>query len=339
MSGITAIKTSSKRKIDFFSKLIKPKPSLAYDTYWRFAAERQEIFFRRYKELLPPWTQDPVLKIYKFTNAYRASDRVSQYLLSNIIINNNDFDVQDTFFRILLFKLFNKIETWEEINKQVGIISYHNYTFHRYNSILTNLKAKGKSIYSGAYIMASGQSSYGHNFKHENHLLLLEDMIKKEFPSRLSQLNKMEDLYDALKEFPTIGTFLAYQFSIDINYSELTNFSEMDFVKAGPGAKDGIKKCFVDSGDYTEEEIIRLMTDQQEIEFERLGIKFKSLWGRPLQLIDCQNLFCEVDKYLRVTNPQISGVSSRKRIKQKFQPSSIKSIKYCFPSKWSIHPN
>jgi hypothetical protein len=57
----------------------------------------------------------------------------------------------------------------------------------------------------------------------------------------------------------------------------------------------------------TEADLIRVVTDRQQTEFERLGLNFKSLWGRDLQLIDCQNLFCEVDKYARVFHPEISG--------------------------------
>src|SRR3546814_8623525 len=57
----------------------------------------------------------------------------------------------------------------------------------------------------------------------------------------------------------------------------------MDFVSPGPGARDGIKKCFVDRAGLNEAEIIRLMADNQEIEFERLGLSFQSLWGRRLQ--------------------------------------------------------
>ena len=87
-----------------------------------------------------------------------------------------------------------------------------------------------------------------------------------------------------------IGDFLAYQFITDINYSEITDFSEMDFVVPGPGARDGLRKCFVDPGGLNEPELIRLMADLQEQEFERLGLDFQSLWGRRLQLIDCQNL-------------------------------------------------
>src|SRR4051812_26195126 len=56
-----------------------------FDSYWRFAAERQAIFFRRIEGARAPWTNDPILGTYKFTNAYRASDRVSQYLIRSVI--------------------------------------------------------------------------------------------------------------------------------------------------------------------------------------------------------------------------------------------------------------
>ena len=35
-----------------------------------------------------PLTDDLILREYKFTNSYRASDRVSQYLIKNVIYQN-----------------------------------------------------------------------------------------------------------------------------------------------------------------------------------------------------------------------------------------------------------
>jgi hypothetical protein len=147
----------------------------------------------------------------------------------------------------------------------------------------------------------------------------------------------MEQLYVLLKAYPTIGSFLAYQYAIDINYSTLTNFSEMEFVKAGPGAIDGIKKCFVSIGEYSEEDIIKWMADIQCEQFERLGLKFLTLWGRNLQLIDIQNLFCEVDKYSRIAHPDIAGKSNRTRIKQKYIDRKLVSIDFFLPPKWEIN--
>ena len=141
--------------------------------------------------------------------------------------------------------------------------------------------------------------------------------------------------FELLRSYPLIGDFLAYQLVTDLNYSELTDFSEMEFTMPGPGARDGIRKCFESLGGLSEVDIIRLMADRQEHEFGRLRIEFPSLWGRRLQLIDVQNLFCEVDKYARVKHPDIAGISGRTRIKQRFK-GSIERIEYFYPPKWNL---
>jgi hypothetical protein len=59
-------------------------PTIVFDTYWRFAAERLAIFYRRYTDPVCPWTSDPILKAFRFTNTYRVTDRVSQYLIREV---------------------------------------------------------------------------------------------------------------------------------------------------------------------------------------------------------------------------------------------------------------
>ena len=161
-------------------------------------------------------------------------------------------------------------------------------------------------------------------------------MMDENLPARVASSDSMEEVFCLLRSFPTIGDFLAYQYATDLNYSTLTNFSEMEFVVPGPGAESGIQKCFTDLGDYSESDIIRWMADYQEEAFERFDIDFKSLWGRPLQLIDCQNLFCEVDKYARRRHPDVKGTKGRTQIKQTYQPS-LDPISYWYPPKWGIN--
>lgn len=317
--------------------LAPAKVSEVYESYWRFAAERQEIFFRRVRDEAPPWTNNPVLSVYKFTNAYRASDRVSQYLIRNVIYRGDlPKSPREVFFRILLFKLFNKIETWELLEHTLGPITFEDYRFNAFDAVLSRAMHAGRRIYSAAYIMPPGSGAFGQSAKHRNHLLLLERMMADRLAERLGQIRTMQEGFEKLRAYPTIGDFLAYQFITDINYSEITNFSEMDFVVPGPGARDGLRKCFIDPGGLNEAELIRMMADLQEQEFARLGLDFQSLWGRRLQLIDCQNLFCEVDKYARVVHPQIAGRTGRLRIKQKFEPTSA-PIKFFYPPKWKLN--
>lgn len=312
------------------------KPTPVYDTYWRFAAERQQIFFRRVERRPPPWTDDPVLRVYKFTNAFRASDRVSQYLIRRVIYRDDlPKDSAEVVFRVLVFKLFNRIETWELLERALGVVVHADFSFKRYDQLLTRAMKRGERIYSAAYIMPSG-GSLGHDRKHRNHLKLVERMMADELPIRLAEAASMQRAFDLLRAYPTVGDFLAYQYVTDVNYSQATNFTEMEFVIPGPGSIDGIRKCFADTGGLNNAELIRFMADRQEIEFGRLGLDFQSLWGRRLQLIDCQNLFCEVDKYARVRHPEIGGISGRSRIKQKFRPHST-HIDYWYPPKWGIN--
>jgi thymidylate kinase len=321
--------------LTIFTRLRPAVPTDVFNTYWRFTSERQNIFFRKLEGIAPPWTKDPILLRYKFTNAYRASDRVSQYLIKNVIYRG-DQSPTELFFRILLFKVFNKIETWELFEEIFGEISYSEYSFEKYDSLLTKTMNNKKTIFSGAYIMPSGKHSFGSSSKHRNYLRLIENMIDDDVPRRIADFNSMQEVFNLLRSYPMIGDFLAYQYAIDINYSEMTHFSESEFVMPGPGAKDGIRKTFKDYGGLNEIDIIKLMVDRQEEEFLHLEIEFKSLWGRSLQLIDCQNLFCEVDKYARKAHPNIIGISSRKRIKQTYKPKKPISS-YWYPPKWGIN--
>jgi thymidylate kinase len=311
------------------------KPTQVYETYWRFAAKRQDIFFRRVFGDPPPWTDDLVLLEYKFTNAYRASDRVSQHLIRRVIYDG-DQSPREVFFRILLFKFFNRIETWELLEKELGTVSYSDYCFERYDEILSQAMNKGIRIYSAAYIMPSGGASSTVSRKHQMHLKLLETMMRDELPARLVDTSSMEQAFKLLRSYPTLGDFLAYQYVTDLNYSTLVDFTEEEFVVPGPGARDGIRKCFSELGHWNETDIIKAVMERQQIEFERLGLTFQSLWGRRLQLIDCQSLFCEVDKYARIKHPEVAGITGRTRIKQKYRINRD-PISVWYPPKWGLN--
>jgi hypothetical protein len=153
----------------------------------------------------------------------------------------------------------------------------------------------------------------------------------------LAASRSLREAFELLRSYPSIGDFLGFQFAIDLNYSPLLNFSEMDHVVAGPGARSGIRKSFDDTAGLNDEDVIRAVTEHAGREFEARGLAFRSLWGRTLQLIDCQNLFCEVDKYARVAHPQAEG-SGRMRIKRRFVgPKPV--FDQWYPPKWGLEPN
>lgn len=307
--------------------------SPVFDTYWRFASRRQSLYEARLNGGRPPWTTDPVLSAHRFTNCYRAADRVSQYLISQVAYRASQ-DPAELVLRILLFKLFNKTQTWELLAQSAGFPTLDTFDVARYSAILDDAFGRGVRLYSAAYVMPA--PTMGAVRKHTNHLRLLEHMMNDGIAERLVNAQSMQEAFTIIKSYPGMGDFLAYQYTIDVNYSTAIQFDEMDYVVAGPGARDGIRKCFGPGSAGCERALIEYMAASQDEHFARLGLPFHGLFGRPLQLIDCQNLFCEVDKYARVMHPEIQGYSGRARIKQKYRPTCA-PVPAWFPPKWGLN--
>ena len=321
------------------------EPTEVYDTYWKFAAERQAVYFRRLFDSMGPWTDDPIIAQHRFTNAYRASDRVSQYLIRHVQYGAGDDDPvrsqnsDEMFFRTILFKMFNKIETWQELEWKLGPLKWSNGNLQEVAEELDRMVVGGRSIYSGAYMIPN--PPMGGDKKHWNHLTLLDQIMRARVWQHVEQnavfYFGLRSVYDELAKIPSFGPFLAFQYAIDLNYSDMLICKESEFVVAGPGAIDGISKCFANAKEFKPDEIIAEMADRQDREFERLGLTFGGLFGRKLQLIDCQNLFCEISKYSRVSHPDVGGSAGRKRIKQKYRPASKLMELPFFPPKWGLN--
>lgn len=128
------------------------EPTPVFDTYWRFAAARQALYDARLQGQAPPWTSDPILTAHRFTNCYRAADRVSQFLITQVSYRG-DQSWREVFFRNILFKIFNRISTWRLLAGETGEVTWAEYDFARLNELLQASLDAGDRLYSAAYIM------------------------------------------------------------------------------------------------------------------------------------------------------------------------------------------
>lgn len=300
--------------------------------YWYLAAERQRIFERRLAGLPSPWTDNEILRAYKFTNPWRASDRVSQFLIGDVIYGAANMQRDDMLVRIVLFRLFSRPATWRALEAELGPITCATLHDARLPALLKELRAQGP-IYTGAFILCASKA-YGHDRKHLNHLALVADMLDRGLTRAIGAARSLREIYEALLAFPLIGPFMAYQLAIDINYSELASFDEDDFTVPGPGAERGIRKVYPEATRKQMPEIIGRMVDEQEQACAAHGIEPPTLFGRRLHAIDCQNLFCELDKYARIAFPEIR--SNRTRIKATFTPFP-EPLRLFYPPKWGLN--
>lgn len=321
-----------------FARSAEPLPRAGiYELYWTFASRRQAAFERRLSGMDWPWTDDPIIQTFKFCNVYRAADRVSQYMISKVAYGADAGDFADRAFQITAFRTFSNVRTWDGVCQELGraprLIDLASGAFER---ALDCVRERNGGLYTGAFILCATKA-FGFNAKHQNHVALFKLMFLAENLGRsIETANSLEQVVQAIQKFPLMGPFMAYQTAIDLNYSELIDFSENEYTQAGPGALRGLKKAFENLGDYSPADAIRWMTERQEVEFSKLDLPFNGLFGRPLHAIDCQGLFCELDKYCREAAPEL--VSNRSRIKARFSASQ-EPLTLFFPPKWNLSPD
>ena len=105
------------------------------------------------------------------------------------------------------------------------------------------------------------------------------------------------------------------------------------FVVPGPGALDGLSKCFTSLGARSPADTVLWLTDEQH----RALPGWSRLFGRPLQPVDVQNLLCELSKRTRITHPDVIGSAGRTRMKRRFSPG-VRPDPPAFPIAWDLHP-
>ncbi|TXH55942.1 MAG: hypothetical protein E6Q97_07670, partial [Desulfurellales bacterium] len=79
------------------------------DDFWNWVNERHAIHLRRYAGEEPPWTNDPVLQQFRFTEVFRELDRgtrVCWKMLDRCRWDRPDLQVAN----IVFYRVFNKPE-------------------------------------------------------------------------------------------------------------------------------------------------------------------------------------------------------------------------------------
>lgn len=283
------------------------EPTPAFDTFWRFAAERQSIDERRRSGQPAPWTEDPILQNHKFCNTFRILDRGCQFLVTEVI-EKGPQTLEEVTFRVLLFSLYTNPKTYETLRKKIHSFTWKGYKRANYEKVLRQLYNGKGPIYTGAYQKPAPDLGFAEAFM--NHLAFME-VLMQELPDRLNKAEYMADVFEWLRTFKSMGDFTAYQLLLNLSYSNVMNFSDHDFVVISIGSRRGLQRCFDGNVPRSAEvDLVRWMQLSQSGHFSRLGLTFNGLGHerRPMMLCDIEHTLCELDKYIRkCNNPSSKG--------------------------------
>lgn len=292
---------------------------------YEYIVQRYTIFKRRESGMnYEDWYEgvQPLFREYKFTNIFREDDRVSRWLINNIS-NNSKFSLEERFWRSILFRLYNRIDTAEELN-----LLDKNLWDRSDKENLKLLENVHHDIYTRAFKTLGLKLQLGRYSKNLNTKLgplYFIKYLRDEYHKNLSEtqeewhpldkngnFNKdltADSLYKWFLQFKGIGHFFAYQLFVDITYIKECPVSENCFTIAGPGCQRGLNELIEDWKNYSYEEMLFYLTDNLEEIFRKEidpNFSCRELFSDRKECDQCfnvmsmENIFCEFKKYLYV---------------------------------------
>ena len=263
-----------------------------------FIWEREAIRLARENGYEAPWTADVVLDKYKFTNIHRSDDRVSKWIIENVIDLYEDRS--DLWFTLLIVRLINWPPTLAALlENQVIPCTPAEFNPELFEAVLEFLKETRGKVYSGAYMLYPTKMDPGGNKSKAVAKYIIGDVVLKadDIQKTLQDDVTIERFVNVMSRCFGISTFIAGQVAADLTYStkHLCFASDLfEYAPIGPGSSRGLNYLFnrAPNAGWTQEEfnlklrqIFKLILDHLEID--------------DMTLHDVQNCMCEYSKYCR----------------------------------------
>lgn len=283
--------------------------------HWQWMRDRYEVHIN--KDVLgtpAPWTKNPILQQVKFCNLFREDDRQSRWLIENIA-SQTQHTLMDRCFNIILFRLWNKAESYIKATK--GKLLKFPLSQADAVEIAANIAEEcvlnpDYAWYSGAYNTAPirnwmlnmhcGKDSSKTHYPSAP-LVFCQTSLTQQFWNIMHISRDQKSVVEALKVFPYVGgNFLTYQLFVDFTYCPDYQFSENEYTVSGPGCIDGINLLFEDRAGMTHDECIFWLRDNFQRIYGPLGYKPEMFCLEPHKQINVmclENTFCELQKYVR----------------------------------------
>lgn len=271
------------------AETVSSVPSLLYFTW-----EREVIKIVKERGGEKPWTKDPVLQRYKFTNIHRRDDRVSKWIIDNVITPN--VERNDLWFILLITRLINWPPTLQHlINEGLLFRPVTNFEPAEFSKVVEDYKARGSKVYSGAYMVYPTKMDPGgvKSLAIAKHIIAPAAKLNVE-PVLLE--NSISAFVSALSKSFGISTFMSGQVAADLTYcAQLENAVDLlTYAPIGPGSSKGLN-YLLNRTEYA-------MWAQKDFNTQLVKIRdaiVTELEITDMTLHDVQNVMCEFSKYVR----------------------------------------
>jgi hypothetical protein len=282
-----------------------PEMNLTGD-FWRFTYERQRIWWRRSQGLPHPWTEDPVLQRYRFTNVHRELDTGTQVLRTAL---SRDASLTDKVYNCMLYRVFNNVRAWRCIGWSTVQTQREDF------ALLRAYHEAGNPVFTAAWVISPLTSFPGHD-----RLAKVEWAVRQWKPehlvTRLSYARSLRDVHQLLSKQRLMGQFTAFQVALDLTYVFKT-LSDDEWVLTYSSAGKKAKAEYADAGSGAALAALGQTThelrDHQDEALSALGLRWSDVaWSEKPRctLADVEHTLCEFNKYQRILAGHVKGARS-----------------------------
>lgn len=253
--------------------------------YW--IEEREKIRHKKEAGVKPPWTEDPILRAYRFCNVHREDDRVTRWITKNW----RNLHLTDPYLwhAMLVARFIN----WPDTLTEMGYPEPWNKRRLEASRKLTARQLRGDKVFTGAYIVST-------NGVHMNKVTYVLTLFERAWGvGQVPKPKTLEGFYYWLAGIKGIGSFMAAQIIADLKYTPALLYAPdwKDWCAPGPGSQRGLNRVlglplvkqwkpdpFIEQLRALRRELTEQYVPQVDLD----------------DLQDLQNCLCEFDKYSRV---------------------------------------
>lgn len=258
----------------------------------KFIVAREAVRVNKALGRPKPWTDDPILRQYRFCNVRRNYDTQSVLIHSNWLSPHQDDP--DLWFAMVVARLVNWWPSLGEIGYPVP------WDPARFKRAMAERKAAGEKVFTGAYMVRADAVVSGSKADY-----LADYVLTPLWEARAKVRPRAGDalavFHARLTQFRDMGSFMAAQVVADVKYNPkgpLFLASDwMTWAAPGPGSLRGLNRVY---GRKHDAAVADWGGDFDRLRAELVRGYCADFPFDTLTAQDLQNCLCEFDKYERV---------------------------------------
>lgn len=276
--------------------------------FFAFMHKRHDIYLARQANRPKPWTDDYILRDYRFCNVYRELDTVTIWIRKNI--RERYWDHPNLWFMLAIARRINWPPTLQYLMepglKVGGAWPLRDYDPEIMMRRLDSRTADGEQVYTGAY-MITAQTGAAHTGQTKSRTTAYANLGKLwDARGEVEPLlhGSLEQAFNAIlgRGFAW-GPFMTYEVVTDLRHTRYLSQAEdiHTWANAGPGAIRGLNRL---CGEPLTKQPAPILTLRAMGELLGLSRK-RTYWPNSskyptLEMRDIEHCLCEFDKYERV---------------------------------------